>query len=70
MNCTLCNKPIVLSPRAEERARKLGGTAASYLAMFTTHADCFIAKRSAEAVALMREIGSRPKPYVRLPWHG
>jgi hypothetical protein len=67
MNCTICNKPIVLSPSAEERARKFGGSAADYRALFTSHADCFIAKRSAESVALMREIGSRPKPYVVLP---
>jgi hypothetical protein len=49
MNCTICNKPVVLNPSAEERARKdvTGKSAAYYTSLFTTHADCAIAKRSA-----------------------
>lgn len=67
MNCTICKKPIVLEPSAESRARKdLSGHPASYyISLFTTHGTCAVAKRSAESVALMREI--RPKPYVVLP---
>ena len=47
MNCTICNKPIVLRPTAAERAAKdvTGKSAAYYTSLFTTHADCAIAKR-------------------------
>lgn len=56
MKCTHCGKPIKLVPSATERARKFGGVPADYTKLFTTHADCAIAKREAEAVALMRRI--------------
>ena len=48
MNCTICNKPIVLSPSASERALKFGGNPSDYTKLFTSHADCFIAKRQRE----------------------
>jgi hypothetical protein len=54
--CTICHKPIVLSPSAKERARKFGGTASHYTSLFTTHADCAIKKRSGEAHDLMKKI--------------
>ena len=49
MKCTICDKPIVLVPSAEERAAKdLSGNPASYYTkLFTSHSECFIAKRSA-----------------------
>lgn len=37
-NCTICNKPIVLAPTAQERAAKYGGKPSDYTNAFTTHA--------------------------------
>lgn len=54
MNCTICGKPIVLRPSAQERADKYGGRPADYTNLFTQHSDCTVAKRSKEAVDLMR----------------
>jgi len=48
-NCTICGKPIVLIPSAKERAAKFGGKPSDYTRLFTTHADCLIAKRSRES---------------------
>jgi hypothetical protein len=53
MNCTICNKPVVLIPSASERARKFGGTAESYTRLFTEHAECLIAKRNRETSELI-----------------
>lgn len=44
-NCTLCGKPIQLSPSAAERAAKYGNTAAHYSNLFTEHAECILKKR-------------------------
>lgn len=54
MNCTICGKPVVLVPSANERATKYGGTAAHYTALFPTHADCALKKRKEEFSALIR----------------
>jgi len=54
-NCTICGKPIVLNPSAKERAAKFGGKSSDYTRLFTTHADCLIAKRSRES----RELAAR-----------
>lgn len=55
MDCTICHRPIVLVPSAHERARKYGDhPAAFYTSLFTTHSTCFVEKRSAESVELMR----------------
>ena len=59
MNCTICHKKITLQPSAAERARKdvTGNTTADYyLNLFTTHADCAIAQRSAGVSALIKRI--------------
>lgn len=56
MNCTICHQPVVLVPSAAERARKRGETPAFYTRLFTTHADCEIAKRSQSSIDLMRRI--------------
>jgi len=55
MKCTICGKPIVLVPSAEERAKKdvCGGTAQYYRSLFTSHDDCFLAKRAKETRELM-----------------
>lgn len=56
MKCTICNKEIVLVPSAIERAKKYGGKPSDYTALFTTHNECYVNKRSAESVALMRSL--------------
>lgn len=56
MNCAICSKPIVLVPSAKERAAKYGGSPSDYTKLFTTHSECFVAKREREAVELMRRI--------------
>jgi len=40
LNCTHCEKPIILTPSAHERAKKYGGKAKDYRNLFTIHADC------------------------------
>lgn len=59
MNCTICNKPIVLLPSAKERAEKFGETPRFYARLFREHADCQIAKRNADTLALMRRINNK-----------
>lgn len=54
MNCTICNKPIILNPSATERAKKYGGSPKDYTALFTTHSECAIAKRNADVSALIK----------------
>lgn len=56
--CVHCGKEIVLVPSAAERARKHGGSPSDYSKLFTEHADCALAKRRADAIALMRRGGA------------
>jgi hypothetical protein len=56
MDCTICGKPIVLMPSAQERARKFGGKPSDYTKLFTEHATCTVEKRSASAIALTRRL--------------
>jgi len=58
MKCIICGKPIVLVPSAEERAKKCGGTAQHYRSLFTSHDDCFLAKRAKETRELMLRIST------------
>ena len=53
-NCNICNKPIILVPSAQERAKKYGGKPSDYTKLFTTHSDCFIQKRDQDTLELMR----------------
>lgn len=55
MNCTICNKPIILTPSAKERAAKYGGKPSDYTALFTEHSDCAIKKRNEDTLELMRQ---------------
>ena len=54
-NCTICGKPIVLVPSAKERAKMYGGTPEYYTSLFTTHSACWVAKREADTLELMRK---------------
>jgi hypothetical protein len=56
MKCTICNRPVVLQPSATERAKKCGGKPSDYTKLFSTHAQCAVAKREKETVELMRRI--------------
>lgn len=58
MNCTICNRPIVLVPSAKERAAKYGGTPTFYTHLFTTHSECLVRERSKQASDLMRKLWS------------
>ena len=54
MNCTICNKPIVLVPSAVERAKAGGGKPSDYTQLFTTHTDCQLAKNKANMSDLIK----------------
>ncbi len=54
--CKYCNKPVILSPSASERAKKSDKPASYYTALFPNHSACEVAARSADSVALMRRI--------------
>lgn len=59
MDCSICNRPVILRPSAAWRARHYGGTPQGYTALFPTHADCLIKKRSADAIETLRRLDVR-----------
>ena len=61
MDCSICNKPIVLVPSAAERAaRDISRNPASYYTrLFTSHSSCFLTKREADTREMMRKIRER-----------
>jgi hypothetical protein len=68
LNCSICGKPIILIPSAQERARKdvCGNPASYYTAIFTTHADCALAKSRQETSDLLVRL-RHLDPRVTLP---
>jgi hypothetical protein len=56
MNCTICGKPVVLVPSAEERARKFGNSPKYYRSLFTTHAECALVKQATETHVLLKRM--------------
>ena len=56
MKCTICHKPIVLVPSAQERAKKFGGKPSDYTRQFTEHAACTLAKRTADTARLLNNV--------------
>ena len=56
MNCTICKKPIILVPSAQERADKHGGKPSDYTRLFTEHADCALEKRKQETSELIARL--------------
>ena len=56
MNCTLCNKEIILIPSARQRAERLGGKPSDYTRLFTEHATCTLVKRKVDTDALVKRI--------------
>ena len=59
-NCTICGKPIHLSPSAAERAAKdvTGKSAAYYTGLFTTHAHCAVLRQEARLSELLIRLTS------------
>ena len=58
--CPYCNLPVTLRPTAEERAKRHGGTAEFYRNLFPSHSDCYVKKRTADTIALMRILRGNP----------
>jgi hypothetical protein len=57
MNCSICGKPVVLSPSAAQRAAQDSSrTAQEYTRLFPTHTECFLRKRKQETTELMRRV--------------
>ena len=68
MNCTHCNKPIVLVPSATERAAKYGNTPAFYTRLFTMHTECQLERRRESTSELMRRLsgpGARLRQIIK-----
>lgn len=59
MNCTICGRPVVLNPSAQERAEKYGGTAQDYIKLFPQHAQCILNKRNKDTAALIKRINNK-----------
>lgn len=57
MNCTICGKPVVLVPSAQERSKRdvCGNTAAYYTALFPTHAACVLEKNRKETSEMIEK---------------
>lgn len=58
MNCTICGKPVELTPSAEERSRKYGQPDSFYTHLFTVHAECQLEKRKLDTTSLVRRVNS------------
>lgn len=54
MNCRICNKPIILTPSAKERAKMYGNTPEYYTKLFMTHAECALEERAERVKELIR----------------
>lgn len=59
--CTICRKPIVLMPSAEERAARdvTGKSAGYYRSLFTEHSECALRRRAESTAELMRKLKAR-----------
>ena len=59
-NCTICGKPIILIPSAEQRAAKdvTGKSAEYYRNLFTEHSTCTLFKRAEETMDLVRKLNT------------
>lgn len=66
--CSYCQKPVILSPSASERAAKNGGRPADYIALFPNHSTCSVRARSEQSRDLMRQlVQARKANQVRYP---
>ena len=58
MNCTLCDKPVVLHPTAAQRSARYGGVPRDYTILFPRHADCELKARERATQELLRSLNS------------
>ena len=58
MNCTLCDKPVVLHPTAAQRSARYGGTPRDYIILFPRHADCELKAREQATQELIQRLNS------------
>ncbi len=60
MNCTLCDKPVVLHPTAAQRAASdvTGRTAREYTLLFPRHAECELKAREQATQELIQRLNS------------
>ena len=63
MNCTICNKPVILSPSAVERAKKYGGKPVDYTRCFIAHSQCEIDARKQVTSELMERLSKCDSKY-------
>lgn len=54
MDCTICGKPIVLVPSAQDRAKATGLPASHFTSLFREHSTCILAKREKDTLELIR----------------
>lgn len=54
MTCSICKKPVILVPSAEERAKKYGETPAYYRSLFPNHTACVLSERKEQTSELMK----------------
>lgn len=57
--CTHCQRPVILSPSAEARAKNYGETPEFYKALFPAHSECIVKARTSAAVELMHMISAQ-----------
>lgn len=58
MNCTLCDKPVILQPSAKARAERYGGAPRDYTILFPRHADCELKAREQGTLELLRRLNA------------
>lgn len=58
MNCTLCDKPVILQPTAAQRAERFGGVPRDYTVLFPRHAECELKKREQDTLELIRRLNA------------
>ena len=64
--CTICGKPIILIPSAEQRAANVTGKSAEYYRnLFTEHSTCTLFKHAEETADLVRKLSSDRFPHFR-----
>lgn len=57
--CTICKEPIILTPSAQERARRFGGKPSDYTNIFSQHSDCTVRARSAASITAMKKANEK-----------
>ena len=69
MLCTVCHRPVVLVPSAQERAKKYGKSAEYYTKLFPQHSSCTLEKRKRETAELILRLKIEKISGQRLELH-